>query len=139
MGSLSTVVDGWTHPAVAVKCSDSPSADNRAGLWTVEAAQDPMDGDDGDGPCVVCGRRTLEAVRPMGAITALIWCCHEHDDRSIVRAWIHSLPEWQQLQTASPSPCAACASPCHCVGPESVEHRCACWPPGVDDRALVTP
>ena len=137
MGSLSTIATGRDRSARTARGNGSLGADDRAEPWTVEACQDPVGEDDGSGPCVVCGRRTLETVRPMGAITEPIWCCHEHDDRSIVRSWIHTLPEWQQLQTESPSPCTACASPCHCVGRESVGHRCACWPPGVDHRALV--
>jgi hypothetical protein len=36
-------------------------------------------------PCVVCGRSTDQVVRRMGRVTDPIWCCHEHDDRTIVR------------------------------------------------------
>jgi hypothetical protein len=86
-------------------------------------------------PCIVCGRKIGEMVRPMGLITDAIWCCHQHDDRTIVRAWIHSLPEWQQLQAELPSNCAACSGPCHCDAQESVGHRCACWPPSLDHAA----
>ena len=86
-------------------------------------------------PCVVCGRKTGEMVRPMGAITEPIWCCHQHDDRTIVRAWIHSLPEWQRLQAESPSNCTACSGPCHCDEWERVGHRCACWPPSLGHAA----
>src|SRR5207249_3311239 len=85
-------------------------------------------------PCVVCGRKTGEMVRPMGAITQPIWCCHVHDDRTIVRAWIHSLPEWHQLQAEFPSDCAACTGPCHCDEQQPVGHRCACWPPSGDEH-----
>jgi len=88
--------------------------------------------------CVVCGRKTGEMVRPMGAITEPIRCCHAHDDRTIVRAWIHSLPEWHRLQTESPSNCAACSGPCHCVAQQSVGHRCVCWPPSLDHAAGAT-
>jgi hypothetical protein len=83
-------------------------------------------------PCVVCGRATDEIVRLMGALTEPIWCCHTHDDRTIVHAWIHSLPEWQRLQTQSPSTCSACGGACHCARGERVGHRCACWPPSAD-------
>src|SRR5437764_6799847 len=89
----STPARTWDTPQTTV---DGPlDADDTADLWPVEACQDPVDEDDGSGPCVVCGRRTIETVRPMAAITEPIWCCHEHDDRTIVRAWIHTLPEWQ--------------------------------------------
>jgi hypothetical protein len=138
MGSLSTMATVRGRSATRVSCSGSLDP-VKAGRRTVEASQDLVGEDDGSGPCVVCGRRTPETVRPMGALTEPIWCCHEHDDRSIVRAWIHTLPEWQQLQTESPSPCTACASPCHCARSESVGHRCTCWPPSIDHRALVTP
>ena len=77
-------------------------------------------------------------VRPMGVLTEPIWCCHAHDDRTIFRAWIHGLPEWQRLQAESPSNCAECNSPCHCDAEESVGHRCACWPPSVDHAAEAT-
>jgi hypothetical protein len=82
--------------------------------------------------CVVCGRKTDEMVRPMGVLTEPIWCCHSHDDRTIFHAWIHSLPEWQRLQTESPSNCSACNGPCHCEALESLGHRCACWPPSAE-------
>ena len=88
--------------------------------------------------CVVCGRKTDEMVRPMGAITEPIWCCRGHDNGTIVRTWIHSLPEWHQLQAESPSNCATCIGPCHCVEGERVGHRCACWPPSVDHAAGAT-
>jgi hypothetical protein len=136
MGSLSTIATVRDPSATRVSCSGTPGSVT-AGRRTAEACQGPVDEDDGSGPCVVCGRPTREAVRPMGRITDPIWCCHAHDDRSIVRAWIHTLPEWQQLQIESPSPCAVCASPCHCAERESVGHHCACWPPSLDHRALV--
>jgi hypothetical protein len=84
-----------------------------------------------NGPCVVCGRPTVEAVWPMGVISEPIWCCHEHEDRSIVRGWIHHLPEWQHLQAEFPSNCRTCSRACHCGQPvePAPGHLCACWPP----------
>jgi hypothetical protein len=48
----------------------------------------------------------------MGALTEPVWCCHAHDDRTILDVWIHSLPEWQRLQAESSAKArraAACA------------------------------
>jgi hypothetical protein len=106
---------------------------------TAEASRDPVRDDASSGPCVVCGVSTHEAVRPMGWLTEPIWCCQEHDDRVIVRAWIHQLPDWQQLQAACPSECRTCGGRCHCAGHAPDRHRCACWPPTADGHARGQP
>ncbi len=113
---------------------DSIAADS-AGTRPPDEALVQADEDGLSGPCVVCQQRTGQVVRPMGLITDPLWCCHAHDDRTIVRAWIHQLPEWHQLQADCPSACTTCQSPCHCARRAPRDHRCACWPPTEETRA----
>jgi hypothetical protein len=98
MGSLSTVGAVPDHTAAPTPSLDGLDA-SEADLRTAEASRDGVDDDDTSGHRVVCGERTTQAVRPMGWLTEPIWCCHEHDDRTIVHAWIQQLPEWRQLQS----------------------------------------
>ena len=85
MGGLSTIATVRERPATTVRCSDSLGADDRAEPRTIEASRDPVDEDDGSGPCVVCGQRTLEIVRPMGAIA-----------RTSVNSWDATDPEFSR-------------------------------------------
>lgn len=88
MGSLSSVGTVRHQPEVLPMPLGSPGSD-AVDLLTPEASASGGDQDGGNGPCVVCGQRTTQTVRPMGRITDPVCCCHAHDDRTILRAWIH--------------------------------------------------
>jgi hypothetical protein len=104
-------------------------------LLTSEACSGGGGQDDRSGRCIVCGQQTTQTVRPMGRITDPIWCCHAHDDRTILRAWIHQLPEFRQLQLGHHLQCRTCSSSCHCEDlADASGHPCACWPPIQDGQ-----
>ena len=136
MGSLSTVPTVRTQPEASPTSSDSPGSE-AVDLLAPEASAGEGDQDDISSLCVVCGQRTIQTVRPMGRITDPISCCHAHDGRMILRAWIHQLPEFKHFQLGHRLQCRTCSSSCHCQDlADASGHPCACWPPIQDRQEL---
>jgi hypothetical protein len=130
MGSLSTVGTLRHQPEAPPTSLDGPGAD---AVDLLAASAGGGDQDNGGSLCVVCGQQTTLTVRPMGRITDPISCCHAHDDRTILRAWIHQLPEFKQVRLGHLLQCRACSSACHCEDlADAAGHPCACWPPTQD-------
>ena len=136
MGSLSTVPTVRTQPEASSTSSDSPGSE-AVDLLAPEAPAGEGDQDDISSLCVVCGQRTIQTVRPMGRITDPISCCHAHNGRMILRAWIHQLPEFKHFQLGHRLQCRTCSSSCHCQDlADASGHPCACWPPIQDRQEL---